>query len=75
MTQLILGHGIGMIDLVTQDEEGDFAEFFHGEQRVQLGFGFRESLEVFGVDEEDDAAYFGKVVFPETTSCSSVVSE
>ncbi len=24
---------------------------------------------VFGVDEEDDAGYFGEVVAPETSSC------
>ena len=64
MTQFILGHGIGMIDLVAQDQEGHFAELFHGQQGVELGFGFGESLEVFCVDEEDDSAYFGEVVFP-----------
>ena len=54
-----------MVDFVAEDAEGDFGEFFHGEEGVEFGFGFGEALVVFGVDEEDDAADFGEVVFPE----------
>lgn len=68
MPQLILGHGIRVVDLVAQDEEGHARELLHGEQGVQLGFGLGEAFEVLGVDEEDDAAYFGEVVLPEATS-------
>lgn len=57
--QLVLGDGIGVIDLVTQDDKGRVLQLFHGEQGVQLGFGFVQPLVVFCVDEEDDAGYFG----------------
>jgi hypothetical protein len=70
VTQLILTHSIRVIDLVSKNEEGDLGEFFHGEERVKLGFGFGEAFVVFGVDEKDDAAYFGEVVFPEAAGWS-----
>ncbi len=66
MPQLLLAHGVRVIDLVAEDQEGDFGKVFHGEEGVELGFGFGEALVVFGVDEEDDAADFGEVVAPET---------
>jgi len=66
MPQLLLAHGVRMIDLVAEDQEGDFGEVFHGEEGVELDFGFGETLVIFGVDEEDDAADFGEVVAPET---------
>jgi hypothetical protein len=53
--QLVFRHGLGVIDLVSEDDEGRVLELFHGEQRVELGFGFVEALVVFGVDEEYDA--------------------
>ena len=58
-----------MVDLVAQDQEGDFGEVFHGEEGVELGLGLGEALVVLGVDEENDAADFGEVVAPETASC------
>jgi hypothetical protein len=66
MPQLLLAHRVRVIDLVAEDQEGDFGEVFHGEEGVELGFGFGQALVVFGVDEEDDAADFGEVVAPET---------
>lgn len=65
MTQLILTNSIRMINLVSENEEGDLGELLHCEQGVKLGFGFGEAFVVFGVDEEDDTAYFGEVVFPQ----------
>ena len=64
MPQLLLAHSIGVIDFVAEDEERDFGEVFHGQEGVELGFGLGEAFMVFGVDEEDDAAYFGEVVAP-----------
>lgn len=69
MAQLVLGYGVGVIDLIAKDEEGHASELFHGEQGVELGFGLGEPLKVFRVHEEHDAAYFGEVVFPEATGC------
>lgn len=65
MPQLVLGHRVGMVDLVAEHKEGGLGQLFHGEQGVELGFGFGEALGVFGVDEEDDAADFGEVIAPE----------
>jgi hypothetical protein len=65
VAQLILTHSIGVIDLVSENEEGDLGEVLHGEKGVQLGLGLGEALVVLGIDQEDDAADFGEVVFPE----------
>ena len=65
MPELLLADGIWMIDLVAQDQEGHFGEVFHGEQGVELDFGFRKALKVFGIDEEHDTGDFGEVVAPE----------
>ena len=56
-----------MVNLVAQHQERRPIELFHGEQRVELGLGFWETLWVLGVDQEDDARDFGKVVAPEPT--------
>ena len=74
MPHLILTHSVRMIDFIPQDQERHFGQVFHGQERVELGFGFGETFEVFGVDEEDDAGYFGEVVLPETAGCGEVVS-
>lgn len=64
MSEFLLADGVRVIDFVAEDQEGDFGQVFHGQEGVELGFGFREAFVVFGVDEEDDAAYFGEVVAP-----------
>lgn len=69
VAQFILTHGVRVVDLVSEDEEGHLGEILHGEEGVQLGLGLGEALVVLGVDEEDDAADFGEVVFPETAGC------
>ena len=48
--------------LVAQDEKGRLGQIFHGEQGVELVLGLLEAVRVFGVDEEDDAGYFGEVL-------------
>lgn len=69
MPELVFGDGVGMVDLVAEHEERHARELLHGEEGVELGFALGETLEVLGVDHEDDAAYFGEVVFPEATGC------
>lgn len=64
MPEILFTDGVWVIDLVAEDQERDFGEVFHGQEGVELGFGFGEAFVVFGVDEEDDAAYFGEVVTP-----------
>ena len=67
VTQLILADSIGMINLVSEDEEGNLGEILHGEQSIELGLGLGEALVVLSVDKEDDAADLREVVLPETT--------
>lgn len=69
MSKLVFAHGVGVVDLVSEDEEGNLGEFFHGEESIELSLGFGESLEILGIDKEDDAAHFREVVFPETSGC------
>lgn len=66
VAQLILADSIGVIDLVSENEEGNLRELLHGEESVELGLGFGESLVILGVNQEDDSAHFGEVVLPET---------
>jgi hypothetical protein len=84
MSQLILADGTRVVDLVSENKEGDLGEFLHGQEGVQLGLGLGEPLMVAGVDQEDDSADFGEVVLPETASllvttkierCEPVVSD
>lgn len=74
VAELVLGHGIWVVDLVTQDHKGHLGQLLHLEQRVQLSLGLGESLVVLGVDQEDDAVDFGKVVSPETTGCGRKIT-
>jgi hypothetical protein len=50
VTELILADGVGVVDFVSEDEEGDLGELLHGEEGVELGLGFGEALVVLGVD-------------------------
>lgn len=74
MPQFLLADRVRMIDFVAQDQEGHFGQVFHAEQRVELGFRFREPLVVFRVDEEYDPAYFGEVIPPETTGWEALLA-
>jgi hypothetical protein len=65
VTEFILGDGVGVIDLVTENEEGNLGQVLHGEQGVQLGLGLGEAFVVLGIDQEDDAVDFGEVVLPQ----------
>lgn len=63
--KLVLAHSVGVVDLVSEDEEGSLAQILHAEQGVELSLALGEALRVLGVDEEDDAADLGEVVFPQ----------
>lgn len=69
MAQLVLGHGIRVVDLVAQDDKGNLGELLHAQERIEFGLGFREALVIFGVDEENYAVNFGEVVAPDTAGC------
>jgi hypothetical protein len=50
VAELILADGVGVVDLVSEDKEGDLGELLHGEQGVELGLGFGETLVVLSID-------------------------
>lgn len=66
VAELVLTDSVGVVDLVTENEEGDLGQVFHGEEGVELGLGLGEALVILGVDEENNTANFGEVVLPET---------
>jgi hypothetical protein len=66
MSQLILTDRIRMIDLVTQNHEGDLVQLLHAQQSVEFGFRFRKTLVILGVNKEYDTGDFWEVVLPET---------
>ena len=70
MSHLILLAGSGVIDLVTQDDDGHLRKLLHREKGVELGLGLLESLVILGVDEEDDTVNLGEVIAPDTSGCS-----
>lgn len=66
--ELELGHGLGHVDLVAQNQEGHSLELLNGKQRVELGLGLGESSRVGNVNEEDNAVDLGEVVLPHSSS-------
>ena len=66
VSKLILAHSIGVVNLVSEDKEGDLGQLLDGEKGVKLDLGLGESLVVLCVDEENNSANFREVVPPET---------
>jgi len=64
MSELLLAHSAGSVNLITQDKERNFVKLLNGEESVKLSFGLSESLEVCAVNEEDDSVHLWKVVTP-----------
>lgn len=71
MSHLILRDGIGVVDLVAENDERNLRELLHGEEGIELGLGLTESLVVLGVDKEDNAVDLGEVVAPDTSGYRS----
>jgi hypothetical protein len=65
VSKLVLAHSIGVVNLVSEDQEGDLGQLLDGEEGIELDLGLGESLVILGVDEEDNSANFGEVVPPE----------
>lgn len=66
VTQLLLGDGVGVVNLVAQDDKRHLLELLHGQQGIKLGLGLGETLVVLGIDEEDNTVDLGEVVLPKT---------
>jgi len=71
---LVFTDGVGVIDLVTEDDEWSGFELFHGEQGIELGLGLVETLVILRIDEEDDTTDFWEVV-PPKSACLCVAPE
>lgn len=67
MSQLLLANGLRMVDLVSQDQEGNLGKLLHAQQCIQLGLALQQSLPVLRIDQEHDAGDFGEVVLPQPT--------
>jgi len=63
--ELVLRDGIGVVDLVAEDNERYIRELLHSEESVELGFRLGESLVILSVDEEDNTANFGDYTWSE----------
>lgn len=72
MAQLLLGDGVGVVNLVAQDDKGHLLELLHRQEGVELGLGLGEALVVLGVNQEDYAVNLGEVVLPKTAGYNSV---
>jgi len=68
VSQLIFRHGVRVVDLVAENQERYLGQIFHGEEGVEFGLGLGEAFVIFGIDEEYDSRYFGKVVAPKAAS-------
>ena len=62
MSQFVLGHGVRVVDLVSQNHKRHLCQILQAEQLVKRVFRFWETLDVLCVDEVDDAVDFGKVL-------------
>lgn len=67
MPQFVLAHSTRSINLVSENKEWNLGQLLNGQQCVELRLRFRETLEVGGIDEEDDAINLREVVTPQTT--------
>lgn len=72
VTELILTHSTGGVNLVSKDEERYFGEILDGQESVEFGLSLRESLKVSAVDEEDNTIDLGEVVAPQTAGYERV---
>lgn len=68
---MVFRDSAGCVNLVTEDEEGDFRKFFDREEGVEFSLCLWETFDIRRVDEENDCVDFGEVVAPETTSCEA----
>lgn len=66
VTQLILTDGIGVVDLVSENQERNLGELLHGQEGVQFGLGLVETLMVNGIAEEYNSRNLGEIVLPQT---------
>lgn len=69
VSELVLGDGLGVVDLVAQDDKRHLGELLHCEESVELGLRLGEALVILCVDEEDDTVDFGEVISPDATGC------
>jgi len=72
--QLVLGDGVGVINLVTKDKEGGLGEILHGKKSIKFSLALGESLRVLGIYKEDNTRNLREVVLPQS-ACLLVTAQ
>lgn len=67
VTQLILADRVGVVDLVSENQERHLGEVLHSEKRIQFGLGLVEPFVVDRVAQEHNTGDLGEIILPETT--------
>jgi hypothetical protein len=74
VSELVLGNGLGVVDLVAQDDKRHLGKLLHGEESVELGLGLREALVILCVNEEDYTVNLREVVSPDAAGYERLLS-
>lgn len=67
MPEVLLRDGTRCVDLVPQDQEGNFRKFLNRQESIKLRLGLGEALVIGAINHKDDGVYLWEVVTPETT--------
>lgn len=67
-TELILADGLRVVNLVSENKEGNLSKLLHAQKCIKLSLGFKETLVIFSINKEDNSGDFREVVLPEATS-------
>lgn len=66
--ELILTDGLRVINLVSEDEEGNLSKLLHAQKSIELGLSLEETLVILRVNKEYNSRDFREVVLPQTAS-------
>lgn len=67
LSQLLLLHGVLLVDFIAEDHKGDILELFHLKQWIQLTLGLVDSLSVCCVDHKDNTVKLTAILLPGLT--------
>lgn len=67
MSELVLRHSVGLVNLVTKYKEGNALELLDGKESIKLSLGLGKSGGISSINEVNNSANLREVVSPETT--------
>ena len=67
LSQLVLGNGASLINLVTENEERNISQLLNTKEGIEFSLTFGKSAGISSIDKEDNAANLREVVSPQTT--------